>query len=165
MELETPLDMICRIIVRAREWDAQVPSNEPDEVDEDGPVSTDDEYDVLIDEKNDSVEAEIEAALDDLGEGGRDLVAGQAAAVALLDRALRQRHTRGVMQILPPLQLMESMLFELLWIGVSLLTIAIASGAVLLGETVTVSVIAAAILVLGGIALTVTAPAVPADRK
>lgn len=71
MELETPLDMICRIIVRAREWDAQVPSNEPDEVDEDGPVSTDDEYDVLIDEKNDSVEAEIEAALDDLAEDQR----------------------------------------------------------------------------------------------
>ncbi len=71
MELETPLDMICRIIVRAREWDAQVPSNEPDEVDEDGPVSTDDEYDVMIDEKNDSVEAEIEAALDDLAEDQR----------------------------------------------------------------------------------------------
>ena len=71
MELETPLDMICRIIARAREWDAQVPSNEPDEVDEDGPVSTDDEYDVLIDEKNDSVEAEIEAALDDLAEDQR----------------------------------------------------------------------------------------------
>ncbi|QLC21404.1 DUF3775 domain-containing protein [Parasphingopyxis sp. CP4] len=71
MELETPIDMICRIIVRAREWDAQVPSNEPDEVDEDGPVSTDDEYDVMIDEKNDSVEAEIEAALDDLAEDQR----------------------------------------------------------------------------------------------
>lgn len=68
MELETPLDMICRIIVRAREWDAQVPSNEPDEVDDDGPISTDDDYDVMIDEKNDSVEEEIEAALDDLAE-------------------------------------------------------------------------------------------------
>lgn len=68
MELETPLDMICRIIVRAREWDAQVPSNEPDEVDEEGPVSTDDEYDVMIDEKNNSVEEEIEGALDDLAE-------------------------------------------------------------------------------------------------
>ena len=68
MELETPLDMICRIIVRAREWDAQVPSNEPDEVDEDGPISTDDDYDVMIDEKNDSVEEEIETALDDLAE-------------------------------------------------------------------------------------------------
>lgn len=68
MELEAPLDMICRIIVRAREWDAQVPSQEPDEVDEDGPVSTDDDYDVMIDEKNDSVEQEIQAALDDLAE-------------------------------------------------------------------------------------------------
>lgn len=71
MELETPLDMICRIIVRAREWDAQVPSNEPDEVDEDGPVSTDDEYDVLIDEKNNSVEEEIATALDDLADDQR----------------------------------------------------------------------------------------------
>jgi hypothetical protein len=71
MELETPLDMICRIIVRAREWDAQVPSNEPDEVDKDGPISTDDGYDVMIDEKNDSVEAEIAAALDDLAEDQR----------------------------------------------------------------------------------------------
>lgn len=71
MELETPLDMICRIIVRAREWDAQVPSNEPDEADEDGSVSSDDGYDVMIDEKNDSVEAEIAAALDDLAEDQR----------------------------------------------------------------------------------------------
>ena len=71
MELETPLDMICRIIIRAREWDAQVPSNEPDEVDEDRPVSTDDDYDVMIDEKNDSVEEEIECALDDLAEDQR----------------------------------------------------------------------------------------------
>jgi hypothetical protein len=68
MELETPLDILCRIIIRAREWDAQVPSNEPDEVSEDGPVSTDDLYDVLIDEKNDSVEEEIAAIIDDLAE-------------------------------------------------------------------------------------------------
>lgn len=68
MDLETPLDMICRIIVRAREWDAQVPSNESDEVGEDGPVSTDDDYDVMIDEKNDSVEEEIAGALEDLAD-------------------------------------------------------------------------------------------------
>ena len=68
MDFETPLDTICRIIVRAREWDAQVPANDPDEVDEDEPVATDDEFDVMIDEKNDSVEEEIAAILDDLAE-------------------------------------------------------------------------------------------------
>jgi len=57
------------------------------------------------------------------------LAAIQAAVLALQDRQLKQRHTRGIIQILPPLQLMESMLFELLWIGLVLLTIAIASGA------------------------------------
>jgi ABC-type uncharacterized transport system permease subunit len=58
------------------------------------------------------------------------LAAIQAAVLALQDRQLKQRHTRGIVQILPPLQLMESMLFELLWIGLVLLTIAIVSGAV-----------------------------------
>lgn len=68
MELEIPLETVCRIIVRAQEWDGQVPSNEPDEVDEDGPVSTDDDYDAMIDEKNDSVEEEIAAIIDDLAD-------------------------------------------------------------------------------------------------
>jgi ABC-type uncharacterized transport system permease subunit len=56
------------------------------------------------------------------------LAAVQAAVLALQDHQLKQRHTRGLVQILPPLQLMESMLFELLWIGLALLTIAIVSG-------------------------------------
>lgn len=42
--------------------------------------------------------------------------------------------------------------------------IAIAAGAALLGEAITWPVLIAAVLVLGGIALTVTAPAVQADR-
>ncbi|MEZ5503677.1 MAG: cytochrome c biogenesis protein CcsA [Halioglobus sp.] len=58
------------------------------------------------------------------------LAAIQAGVLALQDHQLKHRHTRGIIQILPPLQLMESMLFELLWIGLALLTIAIASGAV-----------------------------------
>jgi hypothetical protein len=68
MELETPLDTICRLIIRAREWDAQVPSNESDEVEDEETMSTDDQYDVMIDEKNESVEEEIEALLDDLAD-------------------------------------------------------------------------------------------------
>ena len=56
------------------------------------------------------------------------LAAAQSALVAAQDYQLRHRHTRGIVQILPPLQLMETMLFELLFVGVVLLTVAIASG-------------------------------------
>ena len=62
------------------------------------------------------------------------IAACQAAAVAAQDYQLRHRHTRGLVQILPPLQLMELMLFELLWVGLILLTVAIASGMVFLED-------------------------------
>jgi len=62
------------------------------------------------------------------------LAAIQAAVLALQDHQLKQRHTRGIVQILPPLQLMESMLFELLWIGLALLTISIVSGALFVDD-------------------------------
>ncbi|MBA6413746.1 cytochrome c biogenesis protein CcsA [Parahaliea sp. F7430] len=56
------------------------------------------------------------------------LAAIQAALVAIQDYQLRHRHPGGIVRLLPPLQLMETMLFELLWAGVILLTLAIASG-------------------------------------
>ncbi len=62
------------------------------------------------------------------------IAACQAGAVAAMDYQLRHRHTRGLVQILPPLQLMETMLFELLWVGLLLLTIAIGSGMVFLQD-------------------------------
>lgn len=62
------------------------------------------------------------------------LAAAQAALVAALDYQLRHRHTRGIVQILPPLQLMETMLFELLAVGVALLTVAILSGFIFLED-------------------------------
>jgi ABC-type uncharacterized transport system permease subunit len=62
------------------------------------------------------------------------LAAVQSAVLALQDYQLRHRHTTGIVQILPPLQLMETMLFELLWIGVTLLTIAIVSGFVFVDD-------------------------------
>lgn len=62
------------------------------------------------------------------------IAACQAAAVAAMDYQLHHRHTRGLVQILPPLQLMETMLFELLWVGLVLLTIAIGSGMVFLED-------------------------------
>ncbi|CAA0123370.1 Inner membrane protein YpjD [Halioglobus japonicus] len=62
------------------------------------------------------------------------LAAIQAAVLALQDHQLKHRQTRGIIQILPPLQLMEGMLFELLWIGVALLSIAIVSGVVFVDD-------------------------------
>ncbi|QFU75505.1 cytochrome C biogenesis protein [Halioglobus maricola] len=56
------------------------------------------------------------------------LAAAQAALVAVQDYQLRHRRTQGIVQLLPPLQLMETMLFELLFVGVLLLTAAIVSG-------------------------------------
>jgi ABC-type uncharacterized transport system permease subunit len=62
------------------------------------------------------------------------LAAAQAAVVAVQDYQLRHRHTRGIVRVLPPLQLMESMLFELLWVGVIMLTAAIASGMIFMED-------------------------------
>jgi ABC-type uncharacterized transport system permease subunit len=62
------------------------------------------------------------------------IAAVQAGAVAAQDYQLRHRHTRGLVQLLPPLQLMESMLFEIVWVGLGLLTLAIASGFIFLDD-------------------------------
>jgi hypothetical protein len=69
MDPLTPLDTLCRIILRAREYEAQTPTdydgNEAaDNVDDDeeGTLS------VLDDTINDSVEEELQAAFEDLGE-------------------------------------------------------------------------------------------------
>lgn len=57
------------------------------------------------------------------------LSALQALILALQEHQLKQRRTHGVLNALPPLQTMEEMLFELLWIGVLLLSMAIVTGA------------------------------------
>ena len=71
MELLTPLDTLCRLILRAKELEAQVPAEDPDE-DPDDVDDYDDEggetLSVLEDELNDSVEEEVQATLDDLAE-------------------------------------------------------------------------------------------------
>jgi ABC-type uncharacterized transport system permease subunit len=77
------------------------------------------------------------------------LAAIQAALLALQDHQLRHHHTRGLVRILPPLQQMEAMLFELLWIGVSLLTIAIASGVVFVDDLFAQSLVHKTVLTIG----------------
>ncbi|MEO7504221.1 MAG: DUF3775 domain-containing protein [Sphingomicrobium sp.] len=69
MEPATPIDMLCRIILRAREYEAQVPTDydggeAAENVDgEDGEALS-----VLDDSINDSVEEELTAAFEDLAE-------------------------------------------------------------------------------------------------
>ena len=66
MELSVSLEAVCRLIVRARELEAQVPGIETDE--EEDPQDTDDALSVIEDEANESVTAELTAALDDLAD-------------------------------------------------------------------------------------------------
>jgi hypothetical protein len=66
MELSVSLDVICRLIVRARELEAQVPAIETDEDEE--PQETDDALSVIEDGANEAVEAELIALMDDLGD-------------------------------------------------------------------------------------------------
>jgi len=71
MDLLTPLETICRLILRAKELEAQVPAQDPDQ-DPDNVDDLDDEGDqalsVLEDELNDGVEEEVQALLDDLAD-------------------------------------------------------------------------------------------------
>jgi hypothetical protein len=71
MDLLTPLDTYCRLILRARELEAQVPAADPDE-DADNVDDLDEEGDqalsVLEDEINSGVEEEVRATLDDLAD-------------------------------------------------------------------------------------------------
>ncbi|PMR71027.1 cytochrome C assembly family protein [Halomonas heilongjiangensis] len=56
------------------------------------------------------------------------IAAAQAVLLGLQNQALRHHHTRGIVQALPPLTTMERILFELIWAGLALLTMSIASG-------------------------------------
>jgi hypothetical protein len=72
MDLLTPLETYCRLIIRAKEMEAQIPAVDPDE-DPDNVDDFDDEggdqaLSVLEDELNSGVEEEIRAMLDDLGD-------------------------------------------------------------------------------------------------
>jgi len=71
MELTVSLETICRLILRAKELEAQVPAVDPDD-DPDDVDDYDDEggeaLSVLQDELNDGVEEEVQALLDDLAE-------------------------------------------------------------------------------------------------
>jgi hypothetical protein len=72
MELLTPLETLCRLILRAKEMEAQVPAADPDEdpdnVDDFDDDAEDQALSVLEDELNSGVEEEMRATLDDLAD-------------------------------------------------------------------------------------------------
>jgi len=50
------------------------------------------------------------------------IAAVQSILLYLQDNALKKRQTKGFIQSLPPLQLMDRLLFEMIWLGMILLT-------------------------------------------
>lgn len=65
MDLATPLDLICRIIVRARQLEAEMPeSNDDDEEVGD----SDEDFDTLEDEVDETVMDELRTAIEDLAD-------------------------------------------------------------------------------------------------
>ncbi|MET0091207.1 MAG: cytochrome c biogenesis protein CcsA [Candidatus Thiodiazotropha sp.] len=56
------------------------------------------------------------------------LASVQAILLAIQDHHLRSRHSGGFIRALPPLQTMESLLFEMIAVGFVLLTLALLSG-------------------------------------
>ena len=69
MDPLTPLDTLCRIILRAREYEAQTPTDYDGGEAADNVDDTDEEtLSVLDDSINDSVEEELRSSFEDLGE-------------------------------------------------------------------------------------------------
>lgn len=65
MELTISLDELFRIVLRAREYDAQVPAVDPDDSSN---MADDNAVDVLEDSSNSSVEEELSSMIDDLND-------------------------------------------------------------------------------------------------
>lgn len=79
MELTIPLETVCRIILRAREFEALVPDTDPD----DGSNPTDDNaVDELEDDGDNPTEEELRVVIDDLADDEK----AELIALALVGR-------------------------------------------------------------------------------
>ncbi len=74
------------------------------------------------------------------------MAAGQSIILAFQERSLRQKTAIGFVRLLPPLQTMETLLFQLLWVGLVTLTLAIGSGFLFLTNMFAQSVVSHTIL-------------------
>lgn len=111
MELTIPLETVCRIVLRAREFEVLVPDTDPD----DGSNASDDGgVDVLEDNGESPVEEELRAVIDDLADDekaelialawvGRGTYDGSEWADALEDAADETRDTADYLLSLPML--------------------------------------------------------------
>ena len=64
------------------------------------------------------------------------IAVGQAMLLATQNYQLKHKHTHGILEILPPLQTMETVLFEMLWLGIALLSVSIVTGIIFLDDIV-----------------------------
>jgi len=62
------------------------------------------------------------------------IAAAQSVLLLVQHRQLKSGHIRGMMRAFPPIQVMETMLFELLWAGVLLLSATIVTGFIYLDD-------------------------------
>jgi ABC-type uncharacterized transport system permease subunit len=74
------------------------------------------------------------------------MAAGQSIILAFQERSLRQKSSIGFVRLLPPLQTMETLLFQLLWLGLITLTLSIGSGFLFLTDMFAQSVVSHTIL-------------------
>ncbi len=74
------------------------------------------------------------------------MAAGQSIILAFQEHSLRQKSAIGFVRVLPPLQTMETLLFQLLWVGLVTLTLAIVSGFLFLTDMFAQSVVSHTIL-------------------
>lgn len=65
------------------------------------------------------------------------IAALQALLLAFQNHQLKDRHSLRFIQRLPPLQTMETLLFEILWCGLALLSLVIASGLIFMNDLYT----------------------------
>ena len=62
------------------------------------------------------------------------IAAVQAMLLAVQDHHLRNRHPGGFIRALPPLQVMEALLFQMIWLGFILLSVALLTGLLFLED-------------------------------
>jgi len=79
-------------------------------------------------------EIEIHIILSVLAYTLLSLAAVQAILIAIQDRRLRQKHPGGLLRALPPLQVMENLLFQIITLGFFLLSMALVTGFIYLED-------------------------------
>lgn len=78
------------------------------------------------------------------------IAAAQSVLILIQHRQLKHGHIRGIMRRFPPLQIMEKMLFEMLWAGILVLTLSIITGFVYLDDMFAQRVAHKTILTMAG---------------